>query len=77
MFTDELLTRPPVSARDVETTLEHFAIISYAVAPERVRPHVHPSFDLDCFPGPKGKPLICVSVVPFEDQDFASCQPGG
>ena len=40
-FTDDLLTRPTVSAFDVEATLEHFAIVSYAVPPDRVRPHVH------------------------------------
>lgn len=69
-FTSELLTRPAISPGDVETSLEHFAIVSYAVAPERVRPHVHPSFDLDCFVGPDGKPFVGVSMVPFEDQDF-------
>lgn len=69
-FTDELLTRPTPAGRDVVATLEHFAIVTYAVAPERVRPHVHPSLELDCFPGPNGKPLVWVSMVPFEDQDF-------
>ncbi len=69
-FTAELLTRPPVSGRDVLATLEHFAIISYAVPADRVRPHVHPGFDLDCFPGSDGRPLVWVSMVPFEDQDF-------
>ena len=36
----------------------------------RVRPHVHPAFDLDCFTGPSDEPLVWVSMVPFEDQDF-------
>lgn len=69
-FTEALLTRPAVSGLDVEATLEHFAIVSYAVPPERVRPHVHPAFDLDCFAGPQGEPLVWVSMVPFEDQNF-------
>ncbi len=69
-FTDELLTRPPLSGWDVLATLEHFAIVSYAVPAERVRPHVHPAFDLDCFPGPDGGQRVWVSMVPFEDQDF-------
>lgn len=69
-FTDALLTRPPLRGRDVEATLDHFAIVSYAVPPDRVRPHVHPAFDLDCFAGPSGEPLVWVSMVPFEDQDF-------
>lgn len=69
-FTEELLTRPRVSGLDVEATLEHFAIVSYAVPPERVRPHVHSAFELDCFAGPQGEPLVWVSMVPFEDQNF-------
>jgi len=69
-FTEDLLTRPPVSSWDVVATLEHFAIVSYAVPAVRVRPHVHPAFDLDCFPGPHGEPSVWVSMVPFEDQDF-------
>jgi hypothetical protein len=69
-FSDELLTRPPLSRRDVQATLEHFSIISYAVPAERVRPHVHPAFNLDCLAGPDGQPLVWVSMVPFEDQDF-------
>ncbi|OWK45680.1 DUF2071 domain-containing protein [Fimbriiglobus ruber] len=69
-FTSELLTRPPVAGWDVEASLEHFAIVSYAVPPQRVRPHVYPGFDLDYFPGPNGDPLVWVSMVPFEDQDF-------
>lgn len=69
-FSHDLLTRPRVSAWDVVASLEHFAIVSYAVPAERVRPHIHPAFDLDCFPGPSGESLVWVSMVPFEDQDF-------
>lgn len=69
-FNDERLTRPAVKAWDVAATLEHFAIISYAVPVERVRPHVDPAFELDSFPGPTGDPVVWVSMVPFEDQDF-------
>lgn len=69
-FSDGLLTRPEVSVRDVVVTLVHFAIVSYAVPAARVRPHVHPAFDLDSFPGPTGDPVVLVSMVPFEDRDF-------
>jgi hypothetical protein len=63
-------SRPPVSGCDVEATLHNFAIVSYAVPLDRVRPHVHPAFELDSFTGPEGKPVVWVSMVPFEDQDF-------
>jgi Uncharacterized conserved protein (COG2071) len=66
-FTQVLLTRPTVSARDVVATLEHFAIVSYAVPADRVRPYVHEAFDLDCFSREGGTPLVWVSMVPFED----------
>jgi hypothetical protein len=66
------LTPPEVSRRDALATLAHFAIISYAVDPARVRPHVHPRFEIDCFvdspAGPRTRTLV--SIVPFEDQDF-------
>lgn len=69
-FTTELLRRPSPDGIDVITTLKHFALVNYAVPPERVRPFVHPRFALDCFPGPHGAPRVWISVVPFEDQDF-------
>lgn len=69
-FNDDLLTRPPVAGRDVVTNLEHFAIVSYAVPVQRVRPLIDPRFDLDRFPGAGGEPSVWVSMVPFEDQDF-------
>jgi hypothetical protein len=69
-FSDELLVRPLVRRRDVLATLEHFAIVTYAVPVDRVRPHVHPAFDLDAFAGADGAPVVWISMVPFEDQDF-------
>ena len=53
-FTESLLTRPPLSGSDVVTALGHFAIVTYAVDPARVRPHVHPRFDLETFLGADG-----------------------
>ena len=69
-FTPSLLTRPTVSRWDVVTMLRHFAIVTYAVEPERVRTHVHPRFDLELFPNADGSARAWVSAVPFEDQDF-------
>lgn len=69
-FNEELLTRPPLKSLDVVTTLAHFAIVTYAVAPERVRPHIHPQFELDGFTDDSGRQKVCVSAVPFLDTDF-------
>ncbi len=69
-FTRELLSRPAPGKIDVVTRLRHFAIVSYAVAPDRVTPHLHPRFECDCFAGDDGAPRVWVSIVPFEDQDF-------
>lgn len=69
-FTDELLQRPVTGGMDVVTKLRHFALITYAVAPERIRPHVHERFELDTYTGSDGKPYVWLSVVPFEDADF-------
>src|SRR5262245_33892057 len=69
-FSSDLLKRPPVRAFDVVTKLGHFALVTYAVEPWRVRPHVHPRFDLDRFRAADGAERVWVSMVPFEDQDF-------
>jgi hypothetical protein len=69
-FTKAMLTRPPLARGDVIAHLEHFAIVSYAVSPERVRPHVHPRFEFDCFTAADGTSRVWVSVVPFEDREF-------
>ncbi|NJL92418.1 MAG: DUF2071 domain-containing protein [Anaerolineae bacterium] len=69
-FAPHVLQRPATRGLDVVTKLRHFALITYAVPPERVRPLVHPRFDLDTSPGPDGQPALWVSVVPFEDADF-------
>lgn len=69
-FTDELLARPPVRPYDIVTTLRHFAIVTYTVNPEQLRPLIHPRFDLDCITNEAGKTCALVSVVPFEDQEF-------
>ena len=69
-FTPEMLARPHVSGLDVVSGLEHFAIVTYAIPPDRLRPHVDSRFDLDVITGPDGLRLALVSVVPFLDRDF-------
>ena len=64
-----MLRRKKPSGIDAVTTLRHFAIITYAAPPERLRPLIHPRFELDCIEF-AGTPAALLSVVPFEDQDF-------
>ncbi len=68
-FTDALLARRPPTGIDVDTTLAHFAIVTYHVAPEALRRHVPARFALDLIQTDAG-PRALVSVVPFVDQDF-------
>ena len=65
----ELLQRPTATGIDAVTTLRHFAIITYAVPPERLRPLLAEGFELDCI-DVNGVARALLSVVPFEDQDF-------
>ena len=68
-FGDELPARQPPTCCDVDTTLTHFAIVTYLVDPEVARSYVHPRFDLDLIAiGPREWALL--SVVPFLDEDF-------
>jgi uncharacterized protein YqjF (DUF2071 family) len=53
----------------INTVLEHFALITYAIPPERVRHLIHPAFDLRTFVI-DGQPKALLSVVPFLDRDF-------
>ncbi|MEN9361828.1 MAG: hypothetical protein RL095_3363 [Verrucomicrobiota bacterium] len=69
-FTEERLRAPALSMSDVAAQLRHFVLLTYAVDPERVRPYVDESFDLDCYLDAAGRRKVWVSAVPFEDQDF-------
>ncbi len=69
-FTPRHLTRPPTSGIDVTTKLRHFAIITYAIAPEKLLPHLHPRFEPDCITDKHGNRRALISVVPFLDVDF-------
>ena len=61
--------RPRAKPSDVITTLRHFAIVTYAVPPERVAGLVDERFALDTIQV-DGQERALISVVPFEDEDF-------
>lgn len=69
-FTPEMLARKRPSFLDVVTTLAHFAIVTYMVEPDALRPHISKRFELDCMTTPDGTQKALISVVPFVDQDF-------
>ena len=54
----------------VETTLLHFAIVTFSVDPERLRSHLHPRFEPDCIVDADGGSRALVSAVTFLDRDF-------
>jgi hypothetical protein len=68
-FTPALLTRPPVHRFCAETTLHHFAIVSFLVDPDALRRHLHPRFEPDLVDVPSGAHAL-VSAVTFLDRDF-------
>ena len=60
----------PGNAMTVRTLLQHFALINYALPPERLRPHIPADrFDLQIV-DIDGKPKAMLSAVPFLDVDF-------
>ena len=69
-FTPQLLTKPPTGGIDVVTTLQHFAIISYLVEPQNLRPHIPDRFELVTLDVGDGRNQAIISVVPFLDLDF-------
>lgn len=70
-FADHLNPRPTSSGIDAVTRLADFAIITYTLPPERLRPLIHPRFDLDTIDYGHGDRAL-LSVVPFRDLDFTA-----
>jgi Uncharacterized conserved protein (COG2071) len=73
-----MLERRPPHRLDVTTTLRDFAIVTYAVPPERLAPHVAPTFTPELIDTADGARAL-VSVVPFRDTAFrlAGCPSPG
>jgi len=55
---------------DVRSDLLHFALVTHALPPERLRPHIHERFEVQTFPI-GGERLALMSAVPFLDLDFS------
>ncbi len=70
-FDDYLDERPKPKGIDVLCGLKHFAIITYAVPPERFNGLFPERFKLDTV-DIEGQPRALISVVPFIDVDFTS-----
>jgi hypothetical protein len=70
-FSDVLTERPQPGGIDAVCQLHHFAIITYAVAPERFSGWLPDRFRLDEVEI-NGRAHALISVVPFMDVDFTS-----
>lgn len=70
-FQDYLHPRPKPSGIDVECQLQHFALITYALDPERFKNIIPARFQIDTIEY-QGKTVALMSVVPFIDVDFTS-----
>src|SRR5262245_10316331 len=69
-FTPGLLTRPAPRGLAVETTLQHFAIVTYWVTVADLQRHLHPRFAPVALDDGRGGRRALVSVVTFLDRDF-------
>ena len=68
-FTDALLERRQPSGIDVDTTLNHFCLVTYYVDADVVRTLIHPRFEPVTVTH-QGRASAILSVVPFVDRDF-------
>lgn len=68
---DVLVPRPQPKGIDAYTLLEHFAIITFAIPPERFKGMIDDRFELDTVEI-DGQTRALLSVVPFIDKDFTS-----
>jgi hypothetical protein len=69
-FTPQLLNKPPLRGLAAETTLQHFAIVTYWVDPSVLRKHLHPRFEPVCLAVDRRSRNALVSTVTFLDRDF-------
>lgn len=69
-FTPQLLSKPAHRGWTVETTLRHFAIVSYWVNPADVSRHLHPRFEPVRISANRESDRALISVVTFLDEDF-------
>ena len=69
-FTPKHLKKPLPRGLAVETTLQHFAIVTYWVDPSNLRKHLHPRFEPVCLASDGRSRQALVSVVTFLDRDF-------
>jgi uncharacterized protein DUF2071 len=69
-FTPRLLSKPVPRGLAAETTLQHFAIVTYWVDPSTLRKHLHPRFEPVCLAVDGRSHRALVSVVTFLDRDF-------
>ena len=72
-YTAAALTRPEPGWLAVTTTLRHFAIVTYAIPPERLRAHLPERFVPETV-RIGGEPRALVSAVPFLDTEFRSAR---
>lgn len=64
------LTRPVARGIDVTTTLADFALITWAIDPAALAPHLAPGFAPDVRTLDDGRQVALISAVPFRDLDF-------
>ncbi|OTG66611.1 DUF2071 domain-containing protein [Acinetobacter silvestris] len=70
-FNSVLHPRPQPTGIDVQCQLQHFALISYAIDPEKLHHIIPQRFKLDTI-FVQGQEKVLLSVVPFIDIDFTS-----
>lgn len=69
LFENFLKPRPAPRGIDVFSILRHFAIVTYAVDPNRLRKLIHPRFELLSVQV-GGQERALISVVPFQEFEF-------
>ena len=69
-FTPRLLTKPFPRGLTVETTLQHFVIVTYWVDQSSLRRLIHSRFEPVCLAANGRSQRALVSVVTFLDRDF-------
>ena len=67
---NRIKTREKRSLLDVNTKLQHFSLISYAVPVARIKKYIPEPFELWTFTN-KGEKFALISAVPFFDYDFS------
>ncbi len=68
------IEKPVPSLLSVKSILKHLCVVTYAVPPERLRPHLPQELELETIATPQGETRALLSAVTFFNHNFSNAR---